>query len=116
MGEIAKSIHNACIGRGVCAIRAKDIDDEFLFQSLLLAENKWNKVAQGSTFTAINSDDIKNFSIFAPTNKSEQKKIGSMFKLFDDELNLLLEKLNMLKQQKKGLMQKLLTGQVRVKV
>lgn len=116
VGEIAKSIHSACIGRGVCAIRAKDIDDEFLYQSLLSAENKWNKVAQGSTFTAINSDDIKNFSIFVPTNKSEQKKIGSMFKLFDDELNLLLEKLNMLKQQKKGLMQKLLTGQIRVKV
>lgn len=116
VGEVAKSLHNACVGRGVCAIRAYNVDSEFLFQSLISAEDKWSRVAQGSTFTAINSDDIKNFSIFMPTNKSEQKKIGNALKLFDDELDLLAKKLNALRQQKRGLMQKLLTGQIRVKV
>lgn len=116
VGEIAKSVHDACIGRGVCAIRANNVDSEFLFQSLISAEDKWSRVAQGSTFTAINSDDIKKFSIFMPTNKSEQKKIGNALKIFDDELDLLAIKLNALRQQKKGLMQKLLSGQIRVKV
>lgn len=116
VGEIAKSVHDACIGRGVCAIRANNVDSEFLFQSLISAEDKWSRVAQGSTFTAINSDDIKKFSIFMPINKSEQKKIGNALKIFDDELDLLAIKLNALRQQKKGLMQKLLSGQIRVKV
>ncbi len=51
-----------------------------------------------------------------PTDKSEQRKIGSMLKLLDDEVDLLTERLDALKLQKKGLMQKLLTGEIRVKV
>jgi type I restriction enzyme S subunit len=44
----------------------------------------------------------------------EQKRIVSVFKRIDEELKLLGKKLDALKTQKKGLMQKLLTGQVRV--
>jgi type I restriction enzyme S subunit len=47
---------------------------------------------------------------------SEQQKIAEVLSLADDELNLLKKELEELKQQKKGLMQKLLTGEVRVKV
>src|SRR5690625_5155371 len=39
VGEIAESIHNACIGRGVCAIRNnKKADGKFLFYYLLNTE------------------------------------------------------------------------------
>ena len=47
---------------------------------------------------------------------SEQQKIAEVLSLADDELNLHKKELEELKQQKKGLMQKLLTGEVRVKV
>lgn len=46
----------------------------------------------------------------------EQQKIAEVLSLADDEINLLKNELEELKQQKKALMQKLLTGQVRVKV
>ena len=46
----------------------------------------------------------------------EQQKIAEVLSLADDEINLLQNELAELKQQKKGLMQKLLTGKVRVKV
>lgn len=46
----------------------------------------------------------------------EQKKIGKILNCYDEELQLLNSKLEKLKEQKKGLMQKLLTGQIRVKV
>jgi type I restriction enzyme S subunit len=46
----------------------------------------------------------------------EQKKIASILKNADREISLLKEKLVKLKSQKKGLMQKLLTGEVRVKI
>ena len=48
--------------------------------------------------------------------KEEQTKASDFLKLCDDELDLLQQKLAALQQQKKGLMQRLLTGQVRVKV
>ena len=47
---------------------------------------------------------------------AEQQKIAEVLSLADDEINLLKKELEELKLQKKALMQKLLTGQVRVKV
>lgn len=46
----------------------------------------------------------------------EQEKIGKILNCYDEEFQLLNSKLEKLKEQKKGLMQKLLTGQIRVKV
>lgn len=45
-----------------------------------------------------------------------QNKVAAILSTADDEINLLNQKLEALKEQKKGLMQKLLTGQIRVKV
>lgn len=47
---------------------------------------------------------------------SEQKAIADILSKADEEIDLLTAKLSALKSQKKGLMQKLLTGQIRVKV
>jgi len=46
----------------------------------------------------------------------EQKKIAQVLSTADKEIDLLKNELQELKEQKKGLMQKLLTGEVRVKV
>jgi type I restriction enzyme S subunit len=46
----------------------------------------------------------------------EQKKIVLVLNSCDREIEILKQKLNKLNEQKKGLMQKLLTGQVRVKL
>ncbi|MDK2083281.1 restriction endonuclease subunit S [Aliarcobacter butzleri] len=51
-----------------------------------------------------------------PKSLPEQQKIAEVLSLADDETNLLKNELEELKQQKKALMQKLLAGQVRVKV
>ncbi len=49
-----------------------------------------------------------------PPTLEEQKRIASVFVAYDEENQLLLRRLERLKQQKKGLMQQLLTGKVRV--
>jgi len=46
----------------------------------------------------------------------EQQKIALFLNTCHEEIGLLNKKLDALKKQKKGLMQKLLTGQIRVKV
>lgn len=58
---------------------------------------------------------LKEMIFFKPSFK-EQKAISNLLSTFDDELDLLSSELKLLKQQKKGLMQLLLTGKVRVKV
>ena len=58
VGSVAKSVHHACIGRGIAAIHAKQPNfQEFLYQWLLSYELRWVNISQGGTFDAINSDD-----------------------------------------------------------
>lgn len=55
-------------------------------------------------------------SLFLPTDISEQQAIANVLSTADDEIDLLNKKLILFKEQKKGLMQQLLTGNIRVKV
>ena len=59
-------------------------------------------------------DDFFNIKIRIP-NLNEQQKIAEVLTACDDEINLLNLKLENLKKQKQGLMQKLLSAKVRVK-
>ena len=61
-------------------------------------------------------NDFLHHKVFIPENIKEQQRIASVFSSIDNEISVLNKKLNAIKQQKKGLMQKLLTGQVRVRV
>ena len=59
--------------------------------------------------------DFLNIVVSIPS-VDEQKKIAVVLNGIDKEIDLLKKQLECLKIQKKGLMQKLLTGQIRVKV
>jgi len=61
----------------------------------------------------LDKKDFENLIIMVPCLE-EQQKIASVLSTCDREIELLKNKLNSLKNQKKGLMQKLLTGHIRV--
>ena len=63
----------------------------------------------------MNKKDFLRIRLFVPC-REEQKVVASVLNAADAELVVIESKLEALKQQKKALMQKLLTGQVRVKV
>lgn len=62
------------------------------------------------------TEDFFNMLLYHPKDSKEQQKIAEILNKSDKEIQLLNSKLEKLKEQKKGLMQKLLTGQIRVKV
>ena len=114
VGTVAKSAHEACIGRGISSIKAKTNHvQEYLYQWLLWFEPRWEQYSQGSTFEAVNSNDIKSLHLTTPTHP-EQIKIASVLSCADKETKLLEQQLTDLKQEKKALMQQLLTGKRRV--
>ena len=116
VGTVAKSVHEACIGRGISAISAKKHHvQEYLYQWLLWFEPRWEKYSQGSTFEAVNSNDIKSLHLSIPEH-SEQARIAAVLSNADKEIELLEQQLADLKLEKKALMQQLLTGKRRVKV
>ncbi len=73
-----------------------------------------NYGARHDRMNIINSNFMK-MPIPYPS-KQEQKKIAQALSTADKDIELLKNELKSLKEQKKGLMQKLLTGEVRVKV
>lgn len=70
---------------------------------------------QGGSRTYMYFSKLETLKIKIPT-LDEQLKISEVLKLADKEIELLEKELEALKLQKKGLMQRLLTGEVRVKV
>ena len=68
----------------------------------------------GATINSINGSDLKLFKFPIPPIE-EQTAIAKILQCADDELQLLKKKLEQLKEQKKGLMQVLLTGKTRLK-
>ncbi|WP_282671373.1 restriction endonuclease subunit S, partial [Lactococcus cremoris] len=104
VGDIGKTAYDVVIGRGVAAIKG----NEFIFQNLgkMKSDGYWTRYSTGSTFESINSTDIKEAIISVPAIE-EQRKIGSFFKQLDDTITLHQRKLDLLKEQKKGFLQKM---------
>lgn len=71
--------------------------------------------ANGATRFGLTISAIENTIVFVP-NIDEQKRIEEVFLNLDGEIKILNRKIGVLRKQKQGLMQKLLTGEVRVKV
>ena len=109
---------NVLIGGDINILRKKtnNINGEFISKYLThIKKMEIAKYAQGITIIHLYSKDFKHLKIQLPS-LPEQQKIAEVLSLADDEINLLKNELDELKLQKKALMQKLLTGQVRVKI
>ncbi len=114
VGAISRCTEKSCIGRGVCSIRGNKIDNDYLYQFLLFYEPLWWRYAQGSTFTAVNGNDIRKLYVSYPSDCEEQRKISGILSCVDRELDCLICSIKKIRFQKQGLMQKLLIGKVRV--
>ena len=69
-----------CIGRGLAAIRCGETADrDFILNALRNFEARLVKKGSGSTFEAINRDDLKSFEIPIPT-LPEQRRIAEVLK------------------------------------
>lgn len=105
VGAVGINNVKSCIGRGVASIRSNE-NQIFLYQYLLFIENDWEKFSQGSTFTAINSKDLKNYKFFVPKDK-EQKKISNFLSAIDKQIESVSAQIQKTENYKKGLLQQM---------
>ena len=87
----------------------------YLFRSSQIRKTMF-KLAQGATRFNLSKNTLMKEKVYLPSDINEQQAIADILSTADEEIDLLNKKLEALKEQKKGLMQLLLTGQVRVKV
>ena len=90
-------------------LKPKKIESNFLswlISSPEVQRNIWKRTLHIAFPKKINLGEINQVEVMIPKNK-EQQKIGSFFKQLDDTIALHQRKLDLLKEQKKGYLQKM---------
>lgn len=98
------------------AVRKTALDLSFTFHLLKYNELKIMGLRVGSGLPNIQKKAIETFTVNFPVTSVEQQKIAAVLSAADDEIATLEKKLACLRDEKKALMQQLLTGKRRVKV
>lgn len=106
-GEVGISQINGAINQAILAIRPiGGYSSHFIMQWLRLQKQKIiDKYLQGGQGN-LSGSIVKNLILNVP-NFEEQQRIGSFFKQLDDTIALHQRKLDLLKEQKKGFLQKM---------
>ena len=100
---------------GYAQLRANE-DSKFLYQ-YLHTQNFVNNVLEkctGTSYPAINSSDLSKIIIYKPSLE-EQQKIGDFFILLDKRIEQQEQKIALLKDYKKAMMQKIFSQKIRFK-
>jgi len=116
VGDVNLAPYKLCIGRGLAAIRFKNVANHlFYFYYLQKIKAYLEALGKGSTFKAIVKDDLENLKVPQPLLQ-EQQKIAEILSTVDKKLELERNEKARLEKIKQGMMDLLLTGKVRVKV
>ena len=86
----------------------------FSFRSITIRKEIF-RLSQGSTRYNLSKNQLVKIKLKLPSIR-EQLKIATFLSCLEDEICILRERLGKYNEQKKGLMQKLLNGEVRVKI
>jgi type I restriction enzyme S subunit len=86
-----------------------------LFAYYFLQHFRIERFGTGTGVPTLNRNDVHPIEISYP-NINEQRQIAEFMRLCDEEIELCAEHLAWIRRQKRGLMQQLLTGAVRVEV
>ncbi|WAA12822.1 restriction endonuclease subunit S [Fervidibacillus halotolerans] len=108
---------NCVCSTGFAVITAKHKSDRmYLYQTLYshIISNQINRLLAGSNYPAINGKDVENLKVPYPKYENERDKIGRILYTWDKAIELKEKLIEQKKELKKGLMQKLLTGEVRL--
>ena len=101
------------LNQRICCLRAESVDNVFL--SLILNRNKYYLAFDSGTGqTNLKRSDVLNCPIPLPPTKQEQTRIAQILSDMDNEIESLKKKLAKYKELKQGLMQVLLTGNIRL--
>lgn len=91
-----------------------NINTTWLYYALV--DLNLNQYATGQAQPGLSVKNIEQVTIKVPDSINEQQKIAVVLSTADQEITTLQQKLDALKQEKKALMQQLLTGKRRVKI
>ena len=109
VGDINITNSKCCIGRGLAALDPCDNDLYYCYYLIKNNKSRFLVYSQGTTYDAINKDEIANTKVPYTKNKEEQRKIASILFGLDDNINKLSSHLSILKTMRKSILNQKLT-------
>lgn len=111
-------VDNVALGGDINILRPKNntIDSKFLSYQINSARKiDLARIAEGVSVVHLYNDNLKDIIVVNPKDTAEQQKIGNFFYTIDKKLELQEEKIDTLKEYKKGMMQKIFSQEIRFK-
>lgn len=113
VGEISRVDQTLGIGRGLAAIRFTGIAEAYGWHALNQTKRAFGRLAQGSTFEAIGSNELRSLPILLPP-LAEHHAIAAMLDRIDAALERDREEYAILQSLKASTSEVLLTGRLRI--
>jgi type I restriction enzyme S subunit len=90
----------------------RDVDCDFLYYAILNAKAELVRRAAGSTFTEVSLSAFRDIPIAWPSSTEEQRRIGAALACVDTEIALIASQRDAFANQRRGLMERLLSGEI----
>ena len=88
VGDLNITPIDMCLGRGVCSLRMKNGNQDFLFYMMKYYIPHLLKKESGTVFGSVNRNDINGLEVDIPEDAQVQKKIARCLEMFDDKIEL----------------------------
>ena len=101
VGDLNMADQDICIGRGIASLHAKDNDNNFLFYALKANLNIVLNNGNGTTYSSITTDVLKDIQINIPDDAEIRTNISKILKSIDDQIernNTMVKRLQVLSQ------------------
>lgn len=101
VGALNITPRDMCLGRGVCFLRMKNGNQEFLYYMMKYYVSDLISKESGTVFGSVNRNDINDLEVDIPENVEKQVRIGRILSSIDDKIELNNQINNNLEQQAK---------------
>ena len=89
-----------------------DVDTDFLYYAIMFVKRELLRRAAGSTFLEVSLTSFREIPILWPSSLNEQKRVSRFLGALDHEIELLEQQRAAFAAQRRGLMEKLLSGEI----
>ena len=88
VGDLNITPVDMCLGRGVCSLRMKNGNQEFLYYMMKYYMPQLLNKESGTVFGSVNRNDINGLEVDIPEDTDKQRKIARYLTMIDDKIEL----------------------------
>lgn len=88
VGDLNITPVEMCLGRGVCSLRMKNGNQEFLYYMMKYYMPQLLNKESGTVFGSVNRNDINRLEVDIPNESEKQQRIARYLTMIDDKIEL----------------------------